>query len=280
MTTKKFFIFTRGRTGSTAIVDELGKHPEIVTMQELFIQLERSPRLAQAYKEHGKEFYKHITFDQLILPYGAWVSQFLRFNFFLFELYVVPTAGLLTRKQLMNHYLEEAEKAALSAGEGERFGFKVLANHFVECPGLKELLKQRGYSVLYLERENTFRQVISGMVAQQRGVYNRKNYTPSEASFVIDLDDFEMLVRIEQERVREEKEMLEKMGFDFEVITYEAFLSDREKFFTEISRFLDVPNVLPEGSEYTVMISSVEESVANYSELAAKVRSMGLGHML
>jgi len=81
MTTRNFFIFTRGRTGSTAIVDELGKHPEITTMQEIFTQLKNSPTLAVACEKYGKNFYRHIESPLQILPFDAWSRLYSSFAF-------------------------------------------------------------------------------------------------------------------------------------------------------------------------------------------------------
>ncbi len=279
MSNKNFFIFTRGRTGSTAIIDELGKHPEITTMQELFIRLEKAPRLAEAYKKYGKEFYKHVP-GHLILPFDAWSRQYVDFKIpWLGSIYLYH-GRLVSQKVLIDHYLEKVEQVGRDVKPGARVGFKVLANHFIELPTLCEVLKQRAYQAIYLERENHVRQVLSGIIAQKRGIYNRKHYQPGEDSYVIDLDDFEMRIKAEQRSVRSEVARLSKEGFDVHVITYERFLNDREGFFKDICNELGVSDLLPEKTEYSVMIQNLPAIVENYDELVARVDALGLGYML
>lgn len=275
---QNFFIFTRGRTGSTAIVDELGKHPEITTMQELFIKLEKAPRLLEAYQKYGKDFYKHIESQFAVLPFDAWLKRYSKINLYGFGSLYIGQGGCYTRAGLTNRYLAMAEKVVNK--EGKKFGFKVLANHFDEWPDLRGVLKNRSYLAVYLERENVFRQVISGVVAKHRGVYNRKNYTPTEESFCVDLDEFEMLVRCEQAAVASEKEQLKQWGFDVHIVTYEDFVNERDLFFKHICECLGVSYTLPERTDYSVMISDLSKTVENYEDLVNKVKSMGLGDML
>jgi len=177
----------------------------------------------------------------------------------------------------MNLYLSQMEK---STKQDTRFGFKVLANQFDAWPDLVNVLKDRGYAAIYLERKNIVRLIISGIVAKRRGIYNLKNHTPIEESFEIDLDDFEMRVRWAQEAVEKEKKRLKDWGFDINVITYEDFVGDRTTFFKRICSLLDVPDILPQQTDYSIMISDLSKTVANYDDLVARVHSMGFSDML
>ena len=71
---------------------------------------------------------------------------------------------------------------------------------------------------------------------------------------------------------------LENLGLT--VITYEDFLDYRKIFFREVCSFLKVSYALPDKTDYSVMISDLQNTVTNYEELVAKVQSMELGHML
>ncbi|MFZ3073203.1 MAG: sulfotransferase [Thermodesulfobacteriota bacterium] len=268
-----FFVFTRGRTGSTAIIDELGKHPDISTLQELFIQLEKAPRLMDAYRKYGKDFYRHIESQYLFPPFDVWSRQYVKMGKFYFVGFIPYSVG-----RLIGRYLQLAEQRIVG---GERsFGFKVLSNHFDEWPSLCKHLFKRNYRVIYLERTNAVRQVISGMVANQRGAYNRKNFQPDSRSFVLPLDEFGMLVKWELKMVKQEKQRLRERGFDVLEVTYEQFLEDRAAFFERICAFLGVPYVLPGRTEYSVMIQDLRKTIANYDELEERVRAMGMEKFL
>jgi hypothetical protein len=70
------------------------------------------------------------------------------------------------------------------------FGFKVLSHQFDEKPFIGDLLKRRGYHrVIYLTR-SVARQVLSGMVAAKREVYNTQEKFEDVRRYQIDLDKF------------------------------------------------------------------------------------------
>ncbi|ATX80295.1 hypothetical protein Ga0123461_1883 [Mariprofundus aestuarium] len=280
MSKEKFFIFTRGRTGSTAIIDELDNHPDIVALQELFISLEKSPELSKAYLEHGKGFYKHISAPYQVLPYGAWSSQYRRFRLPVIGVTYLACNRLISEKGMLSLYLDQSEQRTLLSGQGKRFGFKVLANHFDERPDLAGALKARGYMAIYLERKNTVKLILSGLIARQRGIYNLKNYIASEESYVIDLEDFEKRVIWAKDSVQKEKTWLKEKGFDVHVITYEDFVEDRETFFQGICSMLDIPFMLPPETDYSVMIPDLSKTIANYESLVTKVHEMGISDPL
>ena len=147
---KKFFLMTRGRTGSTAVIDELTKSRSLCAMHELFLMYN--------FVEHTPAFEKIYN---LLLPFDLWKLQGWWLRWMPPFIY---SDDLWARR-----YLEKAERLARHQGVAG-FGFKVLSYHFDERPFLNALLKQQGYQVLYLTR-NVARQVLSGMVAAQSGIY-------------------------------------------------------------------------------------------------------------
>ena len=164
---------TRGRTGSTAVMDSLNKTSSITTAQELFIK----------YKTNEKNSQPANKSDRVILRYDPWRQQ----NLGRLER---VSEWLMRNDTSIVKYLDQVENTA-SKTDAKAFGFKVISHHFKQRPGLKENLVERGYSAIYLTR-NIPRQVISGIVAKKRGKYNaheKENYQ-NDSSFLIDIDNF------------------------------------------------------------------------------------------
>jgi LPS sulfotransferase NodH len=254
----KFFIMTRGRTGSTAIIDELNKADRIGTAQELFLKYDFSDKpdlLSQLYP--------------LVLPFELWKER----GSWWCNIY----RRYLNDEGLINLYLKHVE-ATTAKGEGkDAFGFKVLSHHFEETPFLDSALLKRGYRVLYLTR-NIPRQVISGMLAEQRGKYNAQADEGYEDKnrYSIDIEEFRNLVRWESQAVENDIAFLSTAGFNFIEVTYEEFMTDRMAFFRRVLSFLGGPVVLPQASSYSVMIKDMEHSIENYQAVAECVLAMGL----
>ncbi|ATX80296.1 hypothetical protein Ga0123461_1884 [Mariprofundus aestuarium] len=275
---KNFIVFTQGRTGSTAIVDELDKHPQIMCHQELFIHKVNAPKVMEAYEKHGPSFMDHVDNPYRYLPMEFFFRQFHSFKIGRFGFYY-QNGKLFSQKKLLKTYLEGLKA---SNGNNEKaVGFKILVNHFHKWPELYACLLEADYSVIYLERRNVVKKVLSGMVAEARGVYNRKNFTPPDERYHIDVAEFIRRVDWTLDHVRQEKEMLRRKGFPLLEIGYEDFLEDRDAFFKPISKFLGIDHIVPEQSDYTVMINKhADEIVSNYAELKDGLSSKGLAEQL
>lgn len=252
---KKFFVLTRGRTGSTAVMDSLNKSKNIVAAQELFIK----------YAVKNKKKNAH---DQILPRFDLWMDSR--------KWYQKLTEIFAGEPLVLKRYLALAESKALETNS-KAFGFKVISHHFEERPKLKELLLEREYKAVYLTR-NIPRQVISGMVAKRRGKYNahgRENYQ-DEASYIIDIEEFKSLVEWETQAVANDITMLESSEFDFLQVRYEDFVENSDAFFSEIFRFLDIPEEkLPESS-FSIMIKDLNEVLINYEEVKNTTEKLGL----
>lgn len=255
----KFFIMTRGRTGSTAIVDVLNKTNTVRTAreQELFLMHE-FPQIRKNFPD--------LKGYPSTLPFVMWITQIPRWW------RLMP--HLRTEKGLLRRYLKDAEKLAKREGVSA-FGLKVLSNHFEETPFLKEVLLERGYRVIYLKR-NIPHQVISGMIANQRGIFNTKKDYQDDKRYRIDIEAFQNLVRWEAHSVENDIAFLKEAGFNFIEVTYEEFMADRQAFFDRLLGFLGVPAELPQASSYSVMIKDLQHTVENYQAVADCVAAMGM----
>jgi LPS sulfotransferase NodH len=263
--TIKFFIMTRGRTGSTAVVDALNKSRMLCVMQELFT--EQFADFNVNDNSPGSEFYELIkSYYALLMPYNIWIkNDWLRriLSFYRASDELMP-----------DRYLAKAEKIGRRTG-AEGFGFKVLSNQFEERPYLSNLLKHRGYRAIYLTR-NPVRQVLSGMIANQRGAFNSREPINDVKRYDIDLDKFEQLVSWEKQCINKDRAWLDKEGIDFTVVTYEDFCIDRQAFFGAIFKFLDLEySSVPLSTDFQIMIKDLKYTINNYNDVVKCVSNMG-----
>ena len=274
----RFFIYTRGRTGSTAIIDEMNFHPDITCWQELFIELSNDPMVADFYRRHGVNFadyeikmHWHPTFD-------LWRRQFRQFQILNKHLYLYGKLPV-TAARMVRYYLNSVEETE-HARSKRSVGFKLLENQAENTPGLVQALKRSNYKAIYLERVNVVRRVISGIIASKRKVYNKLNYKPPDDAYIIDLEEFRGVVHVETEAVKWQKAMLEEMRFPVLYITYEEFIDNREEFYNRIFDFLGVDSVLPQATAFSIMIPDIRNVIENYEEFYRCVKDMGYESML
>jgi hypothetical protein len=270
----KFVILTRGRTGSTAIIDEIDRHQNIFCCQELFINLRAAPDLYSLYKKHGVSFEEYGFHDKWFPIFALWSKQFKKSGLlskapFLKKVYSPANVRRASR------YLNELESRSVSLGYGV-VGFKLLEHQVAEIPGFMALLKGRGYKMIYLERKNVVRQVLSGVIANKRNKFNTKNYVSDGRLYELDLNHFKKLIKGELREIQSQKRMIERQGFDSLSINYEDFLNKRPAFFKRIFEFLGVENVLPEQSDFSIMVPNVKDVVKNYDEFYACIEGMGM----
>jgi len=142
-------------------------------------------------------------------------------------------------------------------------GWKLLSHQFKERPYLANLLKKHGYRVIYLRR-NIVSQVLSGMVAKQRGIYNSLEKILDERRFHINVDEFQNHVKIERYCVKIDCAQLNAGGFNFTEVNYEDYCDNREEFFSKIFNFL---NLLK-------MIKNPSTVIENHDEIKAIVAEM------
>lgn len=248
---EKFILVTRGRTGSTAVIDELGKSNVLVTTQELFI---RFPVLKNS------DYYKLLVpFDLWEQEKGGWWTR------------LIPSRYREARRA--NRYLLRVEELAQRQG-AKGLGWKLLSHHFDERPFLSSLLRQHGYRAIYLKRKSV-RQVLSGMVAKQRGKYNSLEQIVDNKRYHIDLEKFKWHVQWERECVKNDCLRLKNDGFEFIEVNYEDYCDNREAFFGPIFNLLNLPLEIPPPSDFVKMIDDLKAVIENYDEVAAVAAELG-----
>ena len=251
---EKFVLVTSGRTGSTAVIDELGKASSLVTTQELFL---RKINMQQWIAE--EKLYKLLPrFDDWMAQLSRWKRKYL------------PMYSDARQAEI---YLGHAEELAQAQG-AKGFGWKVLSHHFEQRHFLGHLLKQRGYRALYLRR-NPLRQALSGMVANQRGIFNSLKKIEDDHRYHIDLDELQKETLMRRKRVTMDCEILREYGLDYIEIDYEDYCENRESFYSKIFTFLTLPIELPPKSDFVKVIEDLRTTLENYDEVEQLATTMG-----
>jgi len=251
MISSKFVVLTRGRTGSTAITDELGKCSSITTTQELFLRDEFTAKTLQ----------RDYT---LIVPFDIWKKEKWGYG-------VIPARFADVR--LARNYLLDAERLA-ERRNATAFGWKVLSHQFDQRPFLCDLLKKRRYRVIYLRRKTTH-QVVSGLIARQRGIYNSVESLHDKRKYQIDPDEFVNAVKGERECIRNDRALLTAKGFSFAEVHYEDYCTNREAFFATVFELLDYPFEMPPPSDFVRMIDDKRSVIENYDQVAGIAAQLG-----
>lgn len=269
---ERFFIYTKGRTGSTAIVDELSNHSKLFMSMEPFLN----------YK-----LMKNVTIEQIkeiypsVMPYYIWKDDRINQNL----IYRKKLTHLLkfqlpkTDQIATSLYLDALQKAATHK-KAFGFGFKILPHHFTDLPYLNNLIKSYSFKSIYLRRENVVKQIISGQIARKSKVWNTKKNNIHNDAYEINLNEFEQSVNAEINFIDQGREYLRGIGSDMLEVTYEDFCKDRHGFYAKIFNFLNLPYESLKQTEYSIMVPDVAKLVSNYDELKQKVCAMGMGKWL
>jgi hypothetical protein len=238
-------------------MDEMNKSRSLCAAQELFLvyDFDRIPDVSEITKVYD-----------VILPFVLWRRQDWPQNW-------MPRV-LYDTKQWSNRYLAKAEALAIERGAAS-FGFKVLSHNLEEWPFLSGLLKERSYRAIYLVR-NITRQVLSGMVANQSGLWNSREEVKHPGPYVIDVDDFQRRIEWTVGAIERDRAWLKAEGFEFIVVMYEELCHNRQSFYEKIFDFLELPIELPPKSDYSVIIKDLRSTIANYEVLLERAAAMGV----
>jgi len=171
-------------------------------------------------------------------------------------------------------YLEYMETTVSQRRDISAFGFKIIANQMTERRGLLKTLRRNNFEILFLIRKNVIRQAISSMIAEQRGVYNAKGYTPPESeSFVLDTSTLaEAAARFERSN-EETQQLFEEMGFPVHTFYYEDYCSNRRAFLIRVQRTLQLSQLNPTETRYSIMTPrDLTTIISNLSQVREQLK--------
>ena len=261
----KFLLYSTGRSGSTAIADELSSTKSIACYQEPIVDFEKlkpevKERLLKLYQEQG------IAFSN--------AQQGARLHGFGTLKHLDPSISYEDYLERIESYEGHAQKKA--------FGIKQVHNQLQSFPGFWDEFTKRGYSCLFLTRRNIVRGGLSATVAAVRGLYNTKdNERTKEGSVLVPLDLLDQNIRLFQSAIDEPMEFLVSKGLSPHQIFYEDFLADRLAFHRFIFEVLEIDFEQPDPSGFQKLVpQQLEDFVENYPEVRKFLRKKKLEHFL
>lgn len=142
--------------------------------------------------------------------------------------------------------------------------------------GLIDELCRRGYGVVNVHRRNIIRLALSGLIANARGVFNRKNFQVPDESYEIDPNEFVRAINDIAHWTRYWDEEIARRKMRSIDVDYELFLVDREAFYGPIFQFLGVDRKVPKNSSFTRMTPrDLSTTIRNYEQIEAVVKVLG-----
>jgi hypothetical protein len=261
---KKLIVFGRGRSGTTVLADELSHHPQIDLSMGLaefdgFSQFTIEPFIRTPRPEMPDALDQLGAFSAL-LPYDWWTMR----------------EGLPTDAAEYDRYLDQLEDF-VATERCQWVGFKIIDSQFDEREGLLAMLAERGYHVVNIRRQNLLRHALSGLVARQRGVYNRRDYELPDEKYSIDPRELLEHMRDIVVSTEDWDRILAECGMPVLRTIYEEFLADRAKFYGTIFDFLGVETVDLPKSSFTKMVPlDLSQIVSNLDELQTTAQHLGM----
>ena len=232
----RLVIYTGGRTGSSAIREELNNHPRITCHGEIFRPNPLAgPGVQKAFAEHGRDYPRLGQTRDMVLP---------------FRLHRDLGPEDPVTPEDFGAYWDYLDSSAAETG-ADVVGGKILHNHVADTQYF-DLARDLGIFTLVLRRRNTLRQAVSAIVAKQTSIHNRKDYTPEKnRSFTIDPAALVSRMKMSRRKTAAHDAILEETGGHYRVVHYEDWVADRAAFFAPIFDALGVDFHLPAGTTFS-----------------------------
>lgn len=266
---RKFIVFGRGRSGTTVLADELGHHPDLHCVLHSVRYEGFETAVIEPFARHDRPETADAA-DQMRRasappPYDWWTLR----------------EGLPVPAQKYARYLDELEAWSSAQGNFSAIGFKIIDNQMTERAGLLEELLRRDYRVVHIRRRNVVRHALSGLIAQQRGVYNERNYELPDQKYHIDCSQLLTGIHHILVHARHWDERLKESKAAVVYTVYEDFLANRESFYAPILDFLGVDRRTLPASDFTKMTpNDLSEVIANYDEIRRATEHFGMQECL
>lgn len=260
----KFILYSLGRSGSTAIADELSATESIVCYQEPIVNIdqfsqERKDRLVSAYKQKGIAYSNQQQGTQ-IHRFGT-VRE------------VIPSITPAAYLDLLEGFEGHQDKVAI--------GVKQVQGQLEPYPEFWVEFRERGYIALCLIRKNIALAALSAAIAAQRGLYNTTKHDHREDLCTVSIDQLDSFIdtfsgaRARLETIVKDADMVPHE------IYYEDFLENREKFHRHVFDILGVPFEMPRKSEFKKLVPpDLSELVENFTDVKLLLKKRGLSDQL
>ena len=231
----KFIILTTQRTGSTLLWKYLNGHPKIEGHGELFLPSHKS---LDTYA-----MYKNQSYKRLFLHY-------------------------ISRKKNIEEYMNNLFDKKKQV---ECIGFKLMYSQLFS--ELENWIINNHVSVIHLVRKNILKMIVSRITAKKRNLYH-VNEGETIPTIRIKLNPKKLIKNIK--RISYEVNIYRKIfhGLPYIEITYENFVSNREKCSKDLSKFLGIDYIenLSIPSLTKINPESIEKLIINYEEIVKVMR--------
>lgn len=276
---KYFTILTRGRTGSTPIIDALNNIEGIRCYQEIFrgivdysgdfLDSMRRALWSSNAVDFNELFEKH---EDAILPY-----------IFFHEVFKIYDL-----EEYFNYLEARSAKGKIFKKYPEYLGFKILFNHLehFESEKLLENLIKRNCAFFLLRRKNIVKEAISGSIAAKRSLYNvhikdavnnQSLKSQSDKKFVLSAEEIYTQTQYIEYNIHRFEEMLRNNGASYKIIYYEDFVEDPKSFFSDVLSFLGYKGNFKIKTNYQkVLPEDLSKVIENYDELKKGLELQGL----
>lgn len=261
--TVRFFIYSPGRAGSTAIANELSGTETVICFQEPFVKIdrltpERREISVREYRKNGicrNDAYAIAKENERRDIYGYGIVSL-----------ADPTMNAARYLDLLESHEAHSDKSAV--------GFKAVKGQIDGVPDLWKELARRQYIALCLTRRNYVKGALSAAIAQQKGLYNTNDPARVES---FRRDRVNVPLPVVANFIREYRRArwaapwsLRFRGMRTVKICYEDFLSDRMAFYRQVFTAIGVDFELPPPSSIQKLVPpDLADFIENYDEVAA-----------
>ncbi len=238
----KFVVMGIQRTGTILLCSSLNQHPDILNMDELFVNhLRYKPKIIPTYLQH------------------------------LLETGEPQRPELLNHKQKIFDYLDHF----YSLEKVRARGFKLMANQANRLTFVQNYLKKRKVRIIKIIRKNILKTYVSRQRSIKTGLYHSEQRRiaekiPELASSKIVLPTAKLekeLEAIENENLQLDH-LVKSINTESITIKYETLSTEFSSTLSQILSFLDVRNNIDiKPAKKKISPQNLQDSIENYSEV-------------
>jgi len=248
----RFCILATQRTGSSWLTDLLNQQPHVRACTEVFLD-------RPAHATGDKLFWGKLNPNQRY--YDFRVEHGCR------------------RPWAPHRYLAQLDR---EAPDDAAFGFKLMYNQCRLMPELMPMLIARRYRLIHLVRDNLLDVAVSRAALNQTDTAHRRDETGTAPRLELSPEQLVRQIRVLRRKRRMVRTALTLLPTPVIEVSYESLRDDPEPVLERLLAFLRVPGaVAPTDSVFRrVNATPLSEKLANYSQVAERLRHAGFGRYL
>lgn len=137
-------------------------------------------------------------------------------------------------------------------------------------------LHSEGWNIIYLNRQNILRQLISKEIAMQSNVYHRKNQVKISKKYFIDLERLSWELDLRIQLLAQERQHLQ--GLNYVGVNYESDLLDGLQHQSTVDRILDhlgLQHRPVQTKFHKTGQKNLSDSISNFDEFLSLIKTKG-----